>query len=634
MNILPSAQRYRPARTRDITLSGWMRREAEVALEGYIGRMPELSSEVGSDVFASGRLGPADKGENVQGVAWWNGESEGNWLLAWFGHVALVGDEAAHAHARERVARIIAAQDEDGYLGMFTAPLRDLHPFITGELWTQACLLRALAAWAEHDDDAELLNKIDRAIDAATARFTRALENETAFTDSSHNGHDLMFVDVLAERNRRLADSELLATAEHMYESYSTAEMEWPFADFQRSILESDAPMVGHGAHAAEHLRVPLLIAEMGGESGFLDLHERGLTKLMPAVGVSGALKSDESISAPGSPALHFAEAGNEFCAMTELVVSLLENVRLTGDLRLLDRVETLISNAAPAGVLHDGRGVVYFMGENQSTATARMGTRWDLSPTHDDAAVCCAPNSGRLLAAVGTRMIVRNDDTYSVQLFGPVSVSFPDARGDVTITQDTAFPFRESISVAVDGNGRRFAVEFRIPGWVSEPEIRVAGARDVSIQRESDRYRVTAQWVQGSIVDLDYRQQPKVVTVPDGRTAVTVGPLLMAVPIEYHETVTREYAVPGFADLDLIPVSNDALYGPLLFKPAEEDIAVHRETDGEPSWREPGITATLGAVHTAPRATALDGAGATPLTLVPIGSTTLRWSVFNAVPR
>ncbi len=130
-----------------------------------------------------------------------------------------------------------------------------------------------------------------------------------------------MFIDVLYDAYLREPDPTFAATAVALYDAFSSADIDAPFADFQRDRLLSDAPMTGHGAHVAEHARVPLQIAVMTGDpdGSWTELFGRGMTKLSVAVGSSGGIRSDETLGAPGQAPVHLAEAGEEQCALTEL---------------------------------------------------------------------------------------------------------------------------------------------------------------------------------------------------------------------------------------------------------------------------------------------------------------------------
>ncbi|WP_296668080.1 beta-L-arabinofuranosidase domain-containing protein [Demequina sp.] len=617
-----------------IQLSGWMEQGARAALAGYIGQMPSLCVEVGGETFASGRVGAGSAARNAENVTWWNGESEGNWLSAWLGHVALVGSESDRDQAVERLERILAHQSEDGYLGMFSDATRAESDFITGDLWTQTCLLRALRLWADAAHDDRIHGAVDRAVAQACARLARAIARGTAFDHVTGTGHDLMFVDVLYDAFLRDPDPSYAASAIALYRAFSDAVIEEPFADFQQHRLESEAPFSGHGAHVAEHARVPLQIAAMTGDPDgtWMALFERGVTKMHGAIGSSGGLKSDETLGAPGHAPVHLPEAGEEHCALTELVDTWLTAAAVTLDTAWVDRAEAIILNAAPAGVFADGTAVAYLHAENQVAATRAMGTRWDYSPTHDDAAVCCAPNAGRLLPLALRHAVAPTPHGYRVQLYGPLSVSFQGVGGDVTIRQRTEYPFEEAIDIDVVAPGRRFTLELRVPGWCASPSVTTTDVTDATVERRGSRMVIDGIWHPTSSVRLVLPQAVACTPTADGRYALHLGPLVLAAPIAHISTATRRYPGSDLCDLDVFAADAAASWAPVIREDRLGEVTVERSRAGRADWTDSGIAVTLPMIDPSPRATATTGAEDTPITLVPIGQTTLRRTVFTMV--
>jgi len=621
----------------NVSVSGWLQSQARRALDGYIGAMPALSVEVGGDVFATGRLGPDSPaaGTNIAGVGWWNGESEGNWLLAWVTHALLLQDATAIAAVRAYLGRIVDCQGDDGYIGMFTGAARAQQPFIGGDLWTQSRVLQALQVWVEHTGDEAISAAISAALDHCANRFRQAQEQGEAFAphtgDSCGRGHDLMIVEVAAEQFGRTSDPALLEFASAVYDGFSQADLSWPDADGQLGQLLSDSPVIGHGAHTAEYLRIPLLLADLNSDGRLRAAFDNGYQKVTRALGVAGGLKSDETISAPGGHPVPLPESGYEFCAITELAISFLEAARITGDFEYLDRVETLFLNIAQAGIALDGRSVAYFVAENQPSGTHLMGARWDYSPTHDDAAVCCVPNAGRILPIVAKRMVMQSAAGISVQLYGPMQTSLATADGPITVRQETQFPFDEQVIIHLGADGLVFEVELRIPRWCASPAVRVVGASGLRQERLGDRVRLTATWGPRSEIHLRLPQELRTLPTVDGRTALAVGPLLYSVPIDHVTSAHREYGVDGYADLDLVPSSPGSMHPPVLLA---DRLAQARVTLAQPSgpdpWVGPGFELTVPGINPNPRHGALEGGGESTIRLVPLGSTSLRWTALT----
>ncbi|MCU1585975.1 MAG: Beta-L-arabinofuranosidase-like protein [Microbacteriaceae bacterium] len=633
---------YSLVHPRGLTLGGWLEHQARTALGGYVGAMPQLSTEVGGDVFASGRLGPdsSSSGSNVANIEWWNGESEGNWLLAWVTHATVLHDSDALVSVGKYLERILAAQGEDGYIGMFTDRARAERIHIGGDLWTQSRVLRALQIWAIYTEADDVWESVDRALAYTHARYEEAARSGEAFAkhtgDSCGRGHDLMMVEVLIEQISHAFNPDLLHFASTLYADFSQAELDWPDADGQLWRLLSEEPAIGHGAHTAEHLRIPLLLAAFTGNPELQAAFDSGYQKVRAAIGVGGALKSDETIGSPGSYPVPLPESGYEFCAMTELTLSLLEAARITGDFGFVDQAEHLFLNSAQAAIAKDGRSVAYLVAENQIEASHRLGTRWDYSPTHDDVAVCCAPNAGRILPIVAERMILQTPRGLSVQLFGPMSVVISINDRPVLVTQETSFPFDERVEVHIDPESEsEFDVEVRIPAWCEEATLTVTGAEEVTEIRQSDRLRFSARWLPGSVIVVELPHHVRTVSTSDGRTSLAAGPLVYSLPVESAATPHRDYEQTGYADLDLVRTSAAVLYPPALVGSKLHDVATEFTNDTSVSpWSEPTLALVAQAIDPNPKDDAFDGSGEKSIRLVPLGATTLRWTAFPVTGR
>lgn len=630
---------YQPISANSVRVHGWLEQQSNKALAGFIGSLPLISKEVWGEVFASGQLGPeaAGVGENVANTDWWNGESEGNWLIGWVGHVLLHADDAALESVRAYLQRILDHQSSEGYIGMFNDAARAKRAFIVGDLWTQSRALLALQLWASYWDDDSFRDCVSRALDYSIARYLRS-DKRIRFApesgDSCGRGHDLMFMDALAEQTRQTGEARFVEFGRELYADYSAAELDWHETDGQLHRLLSEEPIVGHGAHAVEYLRVPLYLAEHAGGAEYLAAFTNGMSKIEPAIGIGGSVKSDEQISLPGVRAIPLPESGYELCTMLEMVTTLLEAARVTGRFHYLDLVEKLFLNDAQAAVTNDGSRTTYCLAQNQPQATHTMGTRWDLSPTHDDVAVCCTPNAGKILPTIARRMVALGDEGISFQLYGPMSAAFSIDGTEVDVRQETGYPFEERIVAHIQAPESRFTVEFRVPEWCERAQLTVVGATDVVQERRDDRFRVTATWAPHSFVELDLPQDLILRTLPDGRYVVGVGPLVFSVPIEHEIREYRDYAVDGFSDQDIVPASAQWIYPPFF---READLAtaevIRRASPGDvyPWSEQPSVSVRMACwnpnPHEEPNSGHSDMDAFNSVELVPLGTTLLRWT-------
>ena len=630
---------YKPIPINAMKIDGWLEQQSSLVMQGFIGYLPIISKEVWSDVFASGQLGLKSAygtGNNVAKVEWWNGESEGNWLIGWIGHVLLHGKTAEIEQVRLHLNRILSTQSADGYIGMFTDEARASRNFIVGDLWTQSRAILALQLWADYWDDNKIRDCISRALDYTINRYRKS-DQELRFNapsgDSCGAGHDLMFMDALAEQSRQTGDLRFIEFGRELYADYSIGIMDWHETDGQLQALLSNDPIVGHGAHAVEFLRVPLALAEHLGDQQYFTAFQNGMAKIERAIGIGGSVKSDEQISLPGIECIPLPENGYEICTMFEMITTLLEAARLTGRFHYLDLAEKLFLNDAQAAVTNDGKRTVYCLAQNQPAATHIMGTRWDISATHDDVAVCCVPNAGKILPIISRRMLALADELISFHLYGPMQATLQLQGKQVQIQQETAYPFEERITAHIGAPGLTFTAEFRIPAWCKNPSIKVIGAEDVKQVQLSDRFQVSATWGPDSKVELDLPQQLIQRVIPDGRYVFDVGPLVFSVPIQHVATDYREYKTPGYADQDVVAANSKWIFPPAFREPDLATAKLIRQPlpSGTYPWsEEPNISISTACWNPNPHADeGLDVVALNSVKLVPMGTTVLRWTAF-----
>ncbi|WP_305787614.1 glycoside hydrolase family 127 protein [Symbioplanes lichenis] len=114
--------------------------------------------------------------------------------------------------------------------------------------------------------------------------------------------------------------------------------------------------------------------------------------------------------------------------------------------------------------------------------------------------------------------------DELTVQLFIPSEISF---RGSL-LRLTTGYPYSDTIRITVTEGGS-FALRIRIPGWVSGPTLRVAGA-PVHV-RPGTYASIRRRWRTGDVVELTLPMRPRWLAAPDNPAirALTYGPLVLA---------------------------------------------------------------------------------------------------------
>jgi hypothetical protein len=154
-----------------------------------------------------------------------------------------------------------------------------------------------------------------------------------------------------------------------------------------------------------------------------------------------------------------------------------------TGDSRWADLIERTIFNALPGAVTKDFKQAQYFSGVNQILATSlsnhgsSASTRMSYRAAHETE--CCVGNINRAMPNYVIRQWMKtSDDGLAAILYGPCELTTTVKNQAITITQETDYPFRETIDFKMQtGSPFDFALQLRIPAWCRAAEIEINGS-------------------------------------------------------------------------------------------------------------------------------------------------------------
>jgi DUF1680 family protein len=538
----------------EIKPAGWIREQMVRDLhEGFAGSLGRLCHEASSDIFVSQRNSLQSQNvANRLGVAWWNGESEGNWRAGFIMLAGLTEDAAAMREADEYVAHILSSQDEDGYLGIFAKEMRFQH---AGELWTQACLLRGLLDYAEITGRADVTRAVQRSADLIVSSYGPG-RRSLPWGES----HDLMIADVMERLTDLTGETKYRDFTLWMYEAWSQHDSKSDTT--LRSLLDLDAPFVQHGVHTAESIRVPLWLASATGRVDLGLASRHALEKLARYIEPSGSVVSQELI---GDKRPDPTTTEYEYCVSKETQLTFQSALQKTGVASFGDRVERVWFNAAQGARTPDGRAMSYLTSDNRLRCDGRSldGTRDEprnkFSPTHADVAVCCNPNATQVAALFVRGMWMRRGgDTLAALLYGPCRVSTTVADVKVAIDERTSYPFEPVVSIDVaPERDVEFSLLLRDHEWSRGTTVECAGAR---IVREGDYWRVTKRWTAGDTVRVTFVPNVREVPAINGEVALQCGALVFAKAIASTKSVTKTYPLSGFEDTHYEPAPGEPL--------------------------------------------------------------------------
>jgi len=586
--------------------------------EGFAGHLMELAPEVGTDIFGSGRNSPAKPNFAAANAeeAWWNGESEGNWRTGYIMMAYLSGDAKAKQEADDYVQHILQTQDNDGYIGVYSPELRYSNNPRNGELWTQTCILRGLLAYYELTGKPEVLRAVERAVRCSMAKYGPGKMTVFCISGEGEGGilHGLTFTDVL----ERLVD----LTGNPAYRDFGV----WMYKDFcastephsydmrVASLLDLNKPWIDHGPHTYEFLRTLLWAYYSTGDPDYHQAYENALVKLHRYELPSGAAIAMESIDArrPDPTAAFY-----EYCAIKELLTSLVSGLQKTGVGDLGDSVEKILFNAAEGARTAHGKEITYCTRDNRYAVDGAVLNRDKFSPAHSDIAVCCNPNAVQIFPLYVRGMWMRTpDDGLAALLYGPSSVETKVKGVEVRIDENTDYPFSSGISMVVSPQEPAdFSLVLRNPNWSKSTKVTCQGGM---VTRKGKYFMVHKKWAKGDEVKIEFNEP--IVELPASNCELYLqrGPLVYALKIPATVITIKKYKQPDFADLAYLPIAGSDWFYSLDPAQGKDDYGFTFKTDKNANLLYPFDEAP---VQLEGRMINLDSGKAESVSLIPMGS-------------
>lgn len=582
---------------------------------GFAGCLDVLTERVRNDLFKN-RIE-----SSLMQVAWWDGETRGNWLWGYVMMSFLSGEKQHQERARTFLEDLRSTQDENGYIGIYSEQSRYEHAGgENGELWTQSRALLPMLAYYEFSGDADYLTAVERAV-ALTMQHYAPPNNPFAYDASQHSDsitgitHGLCYLDVLEWLFNITGDQKYRDFGVWLYQAFSSVPIPFENDDMAGvNLVNEKKGFTGHAVHTAEHLRAVLWASDNEA------IKKNAIYKLLQYSLPNGALLGDESIH--GTP---IPDVGYEYCTLTEMLFSLSSSIQKSGDAAHGDWMENIAFNAAQGARLPNGRAISYLTADSRLEAVASRKDayaiggsigRFKFSPTHEDVACCCNPSAIRFMPHYTSQMWMglQEEAGVAVICYGPSSVEFKAGNVPVKISEETNYPFSNEIKFTVSvENPTAFTLLLRKPAWATTFEL---NTNDKSISEDSGWVSLRGTWRSGDIVTLYLEGGIKSVPYANGSHALFHGPLQYVLPLKSEMKPIKSYAVPHLHDLEILPSNLLEDYLPVILDASKAGFGFEKEVrqpgNSANPWEDAPVTLTNGKAI-----------------LVPLGCSVLRSAAF-----
>ncbi|HWR11724.1 MAG TPA: glycoside hydrolase family 127 protein [Rectinemataceae bacterium] len=196
--------------------------------------------------------------------------------------------------------------------------------------------------------------------------------------------------------------------------------------------------------------------------------------------------------------------AYNETCANIGNALWNWRMFRITGEVRFLDVIETVLFNSVLSGISLDGRKYFY-QNTLREESVMPVKLRW---PRHRSAyltSFCCPPNVLRTIAGAGTMAYGITDKGVTVNLYGGNRLATKLKDGSpIRLSQKTNYPWDGDIAISVEeAPAGEFSISLRIPNWAPGATISVNG-QPVEAPCAAGAFReIRRSWAAGDLIRL-----------------------------------------------------------------------------------------------------------------------------------
>jgi DUF1680 family protein len=562
-------QYFQPLMFGEVKPTGWLKAQMQKDLDGFIGNLDQLVPDLMSDsIYGKHRLTKEVKSKNVGNIGqpldpqylWWNSETQSNWRDGYIRNAILLNDQKHLEKVEKYMQYILATQDSDGYMGIYAKDLRYHFTEENGELWSKATLLRGLLAYYEYTKGEKVIDAIKKTVANVMENYPIDQSSPFKSTKSFVGGvtHGLVFTDILDRLFQLTGDTTYSKYALFLYKDFSNNVLA---EDAQyNKLMDSTYKLKEHGAHTYEHLR-PLTVAYYtSGSPKLKKALDFFLKRIQDCTTSTGGAIGDEWIAQRTADA---TETGYEYCSLQELMDGYRNLLQKTGDASFGDKIETTFFNAAQ-GARHPYKSsITYCKTDNSYEMTGTKNgepagkekqTRFKYSPAHQDVAVCCVPNAGRISTYFVNSLWMKEKDGLVATLFAPCEVKTQLNGNEIKILEETNYPFENIIQFKIKSSkSANFSLKIRKPIWAKEVKL------NCDYKTEGQYLVVNKTWQNEESITLELKAEVEIKQLTNGQKYFTYSALVFALPFESEEIMTKKFAVEGFADYQYKRKNNEA---------------------------------------------------------------------------
>ena len=432
--------------------------------------------------------------------------------------------------ADEWIAKFAAAQEEDGYINTFytlTGLEKRWSNMDKHEMYCAGHMIEAAVAYYKATGKRELLDVSTRMADHMMEQFG---PGKRAWVPG-HEEIELALVKLsdVTGNSDYLDFSYWLLEQRGQGHGSKGGEGEWNPLYYQDQIpVRGLSSITGHAVRAMYLFCGMADVEALKKEAGYMEALDRlwddvVLTKMYVTGGI-GSSRQNEGFTEPYD--LPNYDAYCETCASVGMVYWNARMNQLTGEGKYVDVLERSMYNGALAGVSLTGDRFFY---------VNPLASHGDHHRREWYGTACCPSQISRFLPSIGSYIYGTTDDAVWVNLYVGSVTRVPVNGGEITLRQETSYPWDGEVILTVASLPKpmKKEVRLRIPAWCKSYGVAVNGEEINPVTMEKGYVVIPKQWKEGDEITLNMDMPVEMVaSAPQvkeniGKRAVQRGPLV-----------------------------------------------------------------------------------------------------------
>lgn len=365
----------------------------------------------------------------------------------------------------------------------------------------------------------------------------------------------------------------------------------------------TDASMQTHGVNNAMAIKMSPVWSLISGSEDDRRAVLRMLADLDRYHGLPNGIFSADEHLAGRNPS-----QGTELCTVVETMFSLEQSLAIVGDPALGDRLERIAFNALPGAFTDDMWAHQYNQEPNQIivglhskpwTTDGPESNLYGLDPNFG----CCTANYHQGWPKFAASLFVLSaDDGLAATAYAPCEVRTAVRGVDVSVTEETEYPFRGGIRLTVDPESPvSFPFLLRIPAWAEGARLRING-KPFPAPQPGTFARIERTWHKGDVIELEFPLAPRASVWYHDSVALERGPLVFSYGIgedwlklrdrgltadwQVYPTTQWNYALTASPEGDTGEISvTEAAVGKGPFTATGAPVTLHAKGRKLPKW-------------------------------------------------